>query len=88
VMSSFLHSFSDDAKKSSDDPNKPPNVLDCRALDENFRACQPMTVTGNNFPYQTILSKDGWRLEGSFVFDVCENGSPTQYRFFAERAGL
>lgn len=73
--------------RSSDDPKQPPNVISAKALDANFTACQPLQNTsGNNLPYTAITGKDGWRLSGAFLFDVCENGTAVQYRFFAERA--
>jgi hypothetical protein len=83
---SILHRFKDDAKKSSKDPNQPPNCIRASDLDKNFQACYPLEKsTGSNLPYKAITGESGWRLEGVALFDVCENGVATQYRFFAER---
>jgi hypothetical protein len=41
--------------------------------------------TGSNQPYKVKADGNGWLLEGMAVFDVCENGQPRQFRFFAQR---
>jgi hypothetical protein len=84
---SKLHKFADDAKKSSDKPNEPPNCISAKALDDNFAACVPVAHTGENAPYIVIQDKDGWRLDPTVDFDVCENGVLKKFRFFAMRVG-
>jgi hypothetical protein len=72
---------------SGDDAVKrPPYALKASDLDHNFGLCYPLPTDGNNAPY-TIerLSDGGFRFRGQRIFDVCENGLPVQYRFFAER---
>lgn len=80
-----MHRFGDDAKKSSSDPNQPPNVIRAGKLDGNFKACLPMPQDGPNPAYKIIANEHGWRLEGGTVFDVCENGKLVQYRLFGNR---
>lgn len=86
LHSSHLHKFSEDAKKSSDQPNEPPNAISARALDDNFASCLPMDIAGNNSPYRVIAQSGGWRLEPAVEFDVCENGVAVKYRFMAARS--
>lgn len=86
LNSSHIHKFSEDAKQASDQPNKPPNAISARALDDNFQSCLPMDIAGNNAPYKVIAQRGGWRLEPAVVFDVCENGVPVKYRFMAQRS--
>jgi hypothetical protein len=72
---------------SGDDAVKrPPYAIKASDLDHNFGLCYPLPTDGNNAPY-TIerLSDGGFRFRGQRIFDVCENGVPVQYRFFAER---
>lgn len=83
----YLHSFSEDARRGGGDPGRPPHAISAGALDKNFRACLPVDGTGTNEPYRVVADGNGWRLEGTFVFDVCENGQPRRYRFFAQRLG-
>jgi hypothetical protein len=83
----YLHKFSEDARKTSTDPRQPPNAISAGALDKNFRACLPLETTGNNDPYKIMADENGWRLDGAVVFDVCENGTPRQFLFFARRVG-
>jgi hypothetical protein len=83
----YLHKFSDDARKSSKDPSQAPNAISAGALDKNFRACLPLETTGNNEPYKVIADENGWRLDGTLVFDVCENGQPRKFVFFARKIG-
>ena len=80
-----MHSFAEDAKKESKDPNKPPNAISGKALDGNFRWCLPADLDGDNQPYKVVKESEGWKLEPTVVFDVCENGQPRRYRFFAAR---
>lgn len=65
---------------------RPPYAIKASDLDHNFGLCYPLPTDGNNAPY-TIerLSDGGFRFRGQRIFDVCENGVPVQYRFFAER---
>jgi hypothetical protein len=64
----------------------PPFVIRASDLDKNFGLCYPLPNEGNNAPYIVERpSEDGFRLVGNKVFDVCENGKPTKYRFFAAR---
>jgi len=83
----YMHKFSEDAKKTSNKPGAPPNAISAGALDKNFRACLPVESTGTNEPYRVVADGDGWKLEGTYVFAVCENGQPRRYRFFAQRLG-
>jgi hypothetical protein len=80
-----MHSFAKDAQKDNKDPNKPPNVISGGSLDDNFRWCLPAELDGDNQPYKVTSESDGWRLEPTMVFDVCENGQPRRIRFFACR---
>jgi hypothetical protein len=86
MLPTYLHSFAEDAKKESEKPGTAPNAISGSALDGNFAACLPIKTTGNNPPYTVKADKDGWRLEPTMLFDICENGVPVQYRFFAQRA--
>lgn len=64
----------------------PPFVIKASDLDKNFGLCYPLPVDGNNAPYIIERPSDeGFRLKGNKVFDVCENGKPVKYLFFAER---
>jgi hypothetical protein len=87
MLPHYIHKFAEDARKTSRDPSQPPNAISTGALDKNFRACLPVESTGNNEPYKVIADDAGWRLEGALVFDVCENGQPRRYRFFAQKVG-
>lgn len=65
---------------------KPPFVIRASDLDKNFALCYPLPQDGDNPAYVVVRSSDeGWRLSGNKIFDVCENGKPVRYRFFAER---
>lgn len=88
LHASHLHKFVEDARKTSEDPNSPPNSISARALDDNFAACLPLSAAGNNSPYKVNAQKGGWRLEPTVEFDVCENGAPVKYRFMAQRSGF
>lgn len=83
----YMHSFAEDARKTSGEPGRPPNAISGGSLDKNFRACLPVESTGNNEPYKVVADESGWRLEANLIFDVCENGQPRRYRFFAQRIG-
>jgi hypothetical protein len=64
----------------------PPFVIRASDLDKNFGLCYPLPVEGNNAAYTIERpSEDGFRLVGNKIFDVCENGRPAKYRFFAQR---
>jgi hypothetical protein len=80
-----MTSFAKQAKQSSDAPGAPPNAISGTQLDGNFCACLPVQGTGSNQPYKVKADGNGWLLEGMAVFDVCENGQPRQFRFFAQR---
>lgn len=83
----YMHSFAEDARKTSSEPGRAPNAISAGSLDKNFRACLPLDSTGNNEPYKVVADESGWKLQGTFIFDVCENGQPRRYRFFAQRIG-
>ena len=63
----------------------PPYQIRGADLDANFKKASPTSDTGNDTSYRVNESKSGWRLVGTKVFDVCENGQPVKYRFFAQR---
>jgi hypothetical protein len=66
--------------------DSPPYTLRARDLDKNFGLCYPIPVEGNNAAYQIVRTGDeGYTLKGGKAFDVCENGKPVKYLFFAER---
>lgn len=80
-----LELFSDDLGGGGKDPNKPPSVISAGKLDRNFQRCLPVKMDGNNVAYKADYTDGGWKLIGSTTFDVCENGQPVKYRFFAEK---
>lgn len=64
----------------------PPYAIRAGDLDKNFSLCYPEPTDGNNTPYTIDRTSDGgWKLRGTQIFDVCENGQPQKYRFFAEK---
>jgi len=66
--------------------NVPPFVIRASDLDKNFALCYPLPQEGNNTAYSVVRSSDeGWRLVGNKIFNVCEDGKPAKYRFFAEK---
>lgn len=77
-----LERFIDDL--GSNDPQRASSIS-AGKLDRNFQRCLPMKMDGNNAAYKVDLTDGGWRLLGGTLFDVCENGKPAQYRFFAEK---
>lgn len=84
----MLVKFKDQLSAGSGDGavKQPPFVIKASHLDKNFGLCYPLPVDGNNAPYTIDRPSDGgWKLQGTRIFDVCENGKPTRYRFFAER---
>ena len=87
-MPSYMHSFEKDARKQSANPHSPPNAISGTALDNNFAACLPKKQDGNNAAYKIKADKDGWILQPTVIFDVCENGRPRKYKFFAEKSGV
>ena len=85
----MLKKFRDMLAASSGDGaiKQPPFVIRARDLDKNFGLCYPLPMEGNNAPYVIERPSDeGYRLKGKMIFDVCENGKPAKYLFFAERA--
>ena len=62
---------------------QPPYVLRASDLDHNFSLVHLKPADGNNSPYIIRRSDDGYALEGTRIFPVCENGKPVSYRFFA-----
>lgn len=66
---------------------QPPFAIRASDLDDNFGLCYPRPVDGNNQAYRVEYGgkKEGWVLSGGQVFDVCENGKPAKYRFFAKK---
>lgn len=80
----MLHKFSE--QLSGTDTKAPPFVIRASQLDKNFGLCYPIDLDGDNHPYKVVRTSDqGYRLRGNKVFDVCENGKPVKYMFFAER---
>lgn len=68
------------------DLQAPPFAIRASDLDHNFRLCYPRPTEGNNAPYRIEWgAAEGWRLRGERVFEICENGKPVKYRFFAEK---
>jgi hypothetical protein len=63
----------------------PPYQIRGADLDTNFKKASPVSDTGDDTSYRINESKGGWRLVGTKVFDVCENGRAVKYRFFAQR---
>jgi hypothetical protein len=64
--------------------SQPPYALRAGDLDKNFAMCYPIPLDGNNRAYTIERPSDtGYYLKGGKVFDVCENGQPVRYRFFA-----
>lgn len=61
----------------------PPYVLRASDLDHNFSVVHLKPADGNNSPYIIKRDDDGYTLEGTRVFPVCENGKAVSYRFFA-----
>jgi len=79
-----LHEFK--SQLSGQDEKKPPYAIRAKDLDDNFSKCAPQMLDGNNHPYRVIrAANNNWRLEGTRIFDVCENGVPVKYRMFAEK---
>lgn len=71
---------------SSGDLKQPPFAIRAADLDKNFSMCFPRPTDGNNAPYRIDWGgNEGWALRGEKVFDICENGKPVKYRFFAEK---
>jgi hypothetical protein len=78
--------FADQAARRGDPRSGgPPYQIRGADLDANFKKASPVSDTGNDTSYRVSESQDGWRLVGTKVFDVCENGIPLKYRFFAQR---
>ena len=64
----------------------PPFAIRASDLDKNFGLCYPLAVGGNNAAYTIERpSQDGFRFVGNKIFDVCENGKPVKFAFFASR---
>lgn len=84
----MLHKFRNDLTAGTGDGavKNPPFVIRASSLDKNFALCYPLPLDGDNHPYKVIRnSPDGYRLRGTKTFDVCENGKPVKYLFFAEK---
>jgi hypothetical protein len=78
--------FADQAARRGDPRSGgPPYQIRGADLDANFKKASPASDTGNDTSYRVSESQDGWRLVGTKVFDVCENGRALKYRFFAQR---
>lgn len=81
----MIHKFREDLLGGSS-TDAPPYVIKASNLDKNFGLCYLLPVEGDNAPYKIDRSsEDGYKLQGTKTFDVCENGQPVKYRFFAER---
>lgn len=81
-----LHLFREDLKKNPmPGENAPPVGIRARDLDENFAKVSPSTEDEGTTKaaYSIEPTKEGWKLKGAKVFDVCENGQPVRYRFVA-----
>lgn len=64
----------------------PPFVIKASDLDGNFSQCYLLPTEGDNAPYVIErTSDDGYTLRGARIFDVCENGQPVKYLFFASK---
>jgi hypothetical protein len=73
------------AGSGNDALKRAPYAIKASDLDQNFELCYPMPIDGNNAAYTIDRSVEGgFRLRGQRIFDVCENGKPVQYLFFAE----
>jgi hypothetical protein len=74
------------AKTGSNSLSSPPFAIRASDLDKNFALCFPVPLDGNNAPYMVVrVGNEGFKLAGNKVFDVCENGKPVKFSFFAER---
>lgn len=80
-----IEKFADDLGGGGTDPNSPPCVISAGKLDRNFQRCSPVKMDGDQAPYKVDVSDGGWKLLPTVTFDVCENGTPVQYRLIAER---
>lgn len=74
-----------DIEKFSDDLGQAFAVVSTGKLDRNFQRCSPVKMDGDQAPYKVDVSDGGWKLLPTVTFDVCENGTPVQYRLIAER---
>lgn len=74
-----------DIEKFSDDLGQAFAVVSAGKLDRNFQRCSPVKMDGDQAPYKVDVSDGGWKLLPTVTFDVCENGTPVQYRLIAER---
>jgi hypothetical protein len=88
MLPSYMHSFAKDAGQSSEEPGKPPNAISAGALDKNYLACLPIATDGNNANYRVDATAEGWKLEPTLVFDVCENGTPAKFMLFGRRLDM
>jgi hypothetical protein len=78
----MLHEFK--SQLSGSEIEAPPYVI----LDKNFKICSIMDNAGPDDPYR--VDRPGgpdtpYRLVPQKAFDVCENGKPVKYLFFAQR---
>lgn len=84
----MLHKFRDNVSGGSGEGalKQPPYVIRASDLDKNFAQCYPIPQDGGGGAYSIRRPTDeGYTLEGAALFDVCENGRPVKYRFFAAR---
>jgi hypothetical protein len=82
----MLHEFKN--QLSGTEIGAPPFVIRASDLDKNFKICSIMDNNGPDDPYR--VDRPGgpgspYRLIPQKTFDVCENGKPVRYAFFAQR---
>lgn len=81
-----LHSFEELSRQDSSNPNRPPNTIPAKLLDENWHTCLPAEQAGGDRAYDVLIEKGvGWELVPRVPIFVCENGQPALYTFFAKR---
>lgn len=81
-----LKKFSELAKQRGTDFTKPPYRVPAKDLDENFKKLTPMQQEGSQRPYTVEFTEEGWELKPEVLFDVCENGAPTKFKFLCQKA--
>jgi len=80
-----LYKFLEQVGKGGTDYTKPPYRVPADELDKNFAKVAPAETQGEPPAYRIDATDEGWILLPQVVFDVCENGQPTQWRFCAQR---
>lgn len=83
----MLHEFKNQLS-ASQDTGSPPYVIRASDLDKNFKICSVIETSGPDNAYRVVrpAGPDGpYQLVGQKTFDVCENGKPVKYVFFANR---